>query len=135
MRSFLSVQDLLLYNHIYCIAKVCIIHILNTFFCVASGLVNVYFASLGFAGGRVVIPSSGGFSRRFTIFVRGRTATDTCSAVAICSSSFARAGPFRGIGSGSGPVRSGPFREIGTSKQSVYHLQNCIMKLYILKLT
>ena len=36
---------------------------------------------LGFAGGRVVIPSSGGFSRRFTIFVRGRTATDTCSAV------------------------------------------------------
>ena len=29
-------------------------------------------------------------------------------------------GPFRGLGSGSGPVRSGPFREIGRPEMSNY---------------
>ena len=63
-----------------------------------------------------MIPSSGGFSRRFAIFVRGRTATDTCSQLLPFALHLSHRSHFpgttracvlvrsSGIGSGSGPV-------------------------------
>ena len=89
MKFFSSTQDLLLYNHTVLPKPLSFIP-----FSVSHLGLKVYtLPSLGFAGGRLVILF---YSRRFTIFVRGRTARDTCSAVAICSSfksSFAIALP------------------------------------------
>ena len=120
--------------------------IICTFLTVTSGLVNVDLPPLGFAGGRVVMPSSGGFSRSLMILGTGRNAVDTWNTVAICckisafylhqldTSDFPGicknracvphySGPFRGLGSGSGP--GGFFFWTRYHNLVVFDIENC----------
>ena len=115
MKFFSSTQDLLLYNHTVLPKSLSFI----PFSVSHLGLKMYTSPSLGFAGGRLVILS---YSIAWRVFQKvhylceGKKPLEILAVLlpyARCSSHCLRShfphdGPFRGIGSGSGPVRSVP---------------------------